>query len=106
MLKNCYKFVDTYISETIKLIQVSVSINNQTLHLLSCFKSPSFDKDMSLNELESTLLSINLNDPIIILGDLNMNLFGVEGVKLTEFLDHFGIQKLCVATNSFGESFL
>ena len=72
-------------------IYFQIEHKNNVLHFISTYKSPSTYNTPALNlqfllKLEDLLFQIDKNDPIFIIGDLNMDLFSNKGSELKQFM--------------------
>lgn len=85
-IKKAYKNlkVDYMDFET---IHVKTLINGVCVNFIASYKSPSYDNLTYLSKLENLLLVIDREEPIFIIGDLNMDLMNVEkGTDLRNFM--------------------
>ena len=75
--------------KNIDYIHFKLLINKRIYNFINSYKSPKQNDTEFLDELEELIYSFNTNDPLILLGDLNMNLLkGVEtNVNFEKFLD-------------------
>ena len=94
LIRKSYKILDTHISDSFELIYVVIDVSNTPLHFICCYKSPSTDDTEFLEHLEALVLSINLNESIFIIGDLNMDLLSIHGKLLKEFISRFSFSNL------------
>ena len=63
-------------------------------HILVCYKSPSINDSDYLEFLNSKVSDLNPNDPLFIIGDLNMDLNSVNGKQLQEFMNDLSLSNL------------
>ena len=84
-LKKGLKVLYSYISLDFELIHLKLLISKRILHFISCYKPPSDKNEVFLEYLDTILCSININEDIIISGDLNMDLLTDKGQALREF---------------------
>jgi len=57
-----------------EFIHIVFKMNLITINIISCYKAPDVDELEFLTGAENYIHSINLEDPLFIVGDLNMNL--------------------------------
>jgi hypothetical protein len=75
------------ISDIFEAMHLTFILKNETLNFISSYKSPS-SKDLDfLTYLDTILLSINLDDPLFIIGDLSMDLLSAKGQPLLDFME-------------------
>ena len=88
LVKKEYKIIHYDIGETndfkIDYIYLKIKIKKQNYNFINCYKPPHQNNKNFLDELENLIYSINCNEPLFILGDLNMNL--LINNELTEFI--------------------
>ena len=70
-IHKMFKFSELFDAEFIHLV---LKMNATTINIIACYKPPDIDEENFLNGAENYIHSFNLDDPLIIVGDLNMNL--------------------------------
>ena len=78
------------ISDTcnIEFIAFTIKYNNKHLNFICAYKPPIYNDRLFIDNLDNLLHLYNLNDPIFIIGDLNMNLSSADNhIINTNFLD-------------------
>ena len=58
----------------IEAIYLQVMISNQIFNIIACYKPPDQDDDYFLEEIDDFTFNFNLNDNLLIIGDINMNM--------------------------------
>ena len=87
------------ICDKFEAMHLSVTHNNTTAHFIVCYKSPSLvSNNVFLEFLDLKVSDINPDDPLFIIGDLNMDLNSFHGNLLQDFMADF------VLTNFVKES--
>jgi hypothetical protein len=96
-IKKEYKIVHYDIGETnefkIDYIYLKIKIKKQIYNFISCYKPPHQNDKIFIDELENLIYSINCNEPLFILGDLNMNIFKKDNfsninIELSDFINN------------------
>ena len=73
-------------SDSFESMHLSLIIKNTTYNFIACYKSPSVHNQKFIEYLESVLMGIDLNDPLFIIGDLNMDLLSSNENPLKRFM--------------------
>ena len=72
----------------IEFISFTIKYNNKPLNFICAYKPPIYNDRLFIDNLDNLLHLYNLNDPIFIIGDLNMNLSSADNhIINTNFLD-------------------
>ena len=79
-------------------MHLCVTHHNRTTHFIVCYKSPGINNNEFLEFLDLKVSDINPDDPLFIIGDLNMDLNSHHGKLLQDFMADF------VLTNFVKES--
>ena len=74
------------ISETFEVMHLTLILKNYRYNFINCYKPPDTDNTDFLNHIDNIVNSIDLNDPIFIVGDLNMDLLSPHGNSLSDFI--------------------
>jgi hypothetical protein len=97
LISNCH------ISDDFEVISFKVTSKSSFLNVVSCYKPPSTNNLEFLEYLEKIRLNFDTNEPIIIVGDFNINQAKTTGQCLNEFLENNGLKtvvasptRLCV----------
>ena len=93
-IKNYIKIVKQKISDSnFELIYLQLETNKKSvpINFVCCYKPPDYHDETFLNTLDDFLFSINLELPLFIVGDLNMNLLSESNRKLKEFIINNGL---------------
>ena len=72
----------------IEAITFKVTLKKNTCTFISTYKPPSKNDKDYLDDLELLLCDIDQNQPIFIIGDLNMDLKSKKGCNLMDFMDN------------------
>jgi hypothetical protein len=75
------------ISDIFEAMHLTLILKNKTLNFISSYKSPSSKDSDFLTYLDTILLSINLDDLLFIIGDLNMDLLSAKGQPLLDYME-------------------
>ena len=67
-------------------IYFQLNINGELVNFLSSYKSPSTKNQDYLTKLENYKFLLDPNEPLVVVGDLNMDLKSSEGNDLKDFL--------------------
>ena len=92
-VKKHIQIIATKIHTDFEAIVLQLKIAKVVFNYICAYKSPSSDNNVFINLLENVLFELDPNIPIVIIGDLNINLLqDVNGSKpeneLTDFLEH------------------
>jgi hypothetical protein len=68
-------------------VHITLILKNITLNFISSYKSLSTKDSDFLTNLDTVLSSIYLDDPLFIVGDLNMDLLSAKGQPLIDFME-------------------
>ncbi|CAF1132148.1 unnamed protein product [Brachionus calyciflorus] len=85
-IKNGLMLTKSKFFSNIELIYFQLKISSQVYNFIYCYRQPILNEIVYLYRLESILHSLNLNDPLFIVGDLNMNILNNENSNLNSFL--------------------
>ena len=77
---------------SVEAMHLSVTYNNTTVNFIACYKSPSFNNADFLEFLDLKVSGVNLNEPLFIIGDLNMDLNSDAGKLLHDFMNDFHLK--------------
>ena len=86
-IRKEYKILNSFNSLDFEMIHFNLLCKNgNTCNFICAYKSPS-DSDLEfLDYLEQYTFGLDLDIPLIITGDLNMDLLGEKGDKLMDFM--------------------
>ena len=68
------EYVQEYVSDSFECMHLNLTLKDTTYNFFSYYKSPSIHNLKFIEYLDNILAGINLNDPLFIIGDLNMDL--------------------------------
>jgi len=88
LIKNEYKIGKSIKINTFEAIYFQLQINNLPYNFVSCYKSPNDNNENFLCELDDFIFSLNLEENLLIIGDLNMDLLvkNEQSTGLMEFM--------------------
>ncbi|RNA23157.1 Sentrin-specific protease [Brachionus plicatilis] len=72
-------------------LQILNEIDNLPVNLICCYKPPNYDDENFLEELDDLLLTIDIELPLFIIGDLNMDLLDNLSKSLKDFMTSNGL---------------
>ena len=84
-IKKGIKILNSFVSNDFELIHVKLLINKKILHFISAYKPPREKDETFLDYLDTILCSINVNEDIVVTGDLNMDMLTDKGQLLKDF---------------------
>ena len=96
LVKNSYQIIHSYISDSFEIIHIMIEVSHSSHHFICCYKPPSASDVDFLEYLETLVLSINMNDSIFIIGDLNMDLLSHDGILLSDFMNRLSFRNFCL----------
>jgi hypothetical protein len=85
LVKKSLKLVSSNDVPGIEAIHLKINLNSVDVDFICCYNPNFNNRKVFIDFLELYLLSLDLNKPIFIVGDLNINLNSDNGVILTEF---------------------
>ncbi|CAF1091926.1 unnamed protein product, partial [Brachionus calyciflorus] len=87
-IKNSIKKNRIFLHNELELIYFQLTVNSQKLNFLYCYRAPSLNECKYLDKLEDFIHSLNLNDPLFIFGDLNMNCLNENNLNIKQFIQN------------------
>ncbi len=81
-VSNCYSILFIKKFTNIEAIYVKLRLNNLILNFVSCYKNPKENSQVFLDTLDEFLITTNLNEPLLIIGDFNIDLVKLKTKKL------------------------
>ena len=95
-IRQEYKVIKTVLLNNIEAIYYQLLINSTTVNFISCYKAPVINDISFLDSLEDFIYTLNLDDDLVIIGDLNMNLLEERNLNsnLIEFLFNNNLKQL------------
>ena len=87
-IKNGLTITKSKLFNNIELIYFQVKVLSQTYNFIYCYRRPVSNEKEFLDHLESVIHTLNLNEPLFIIGDLNMNILNDANSNLTSFMDN------------------
>jgi hypothetical protein len=90
-VKKNLKVVRSTILKDFEGINVCLASKGKTVNVLFSYKPPSFKNDEYLDLLESFILSVNNNERVLIVGDLNMDPLAGDP-RFLSFLNNFSLK--------------
>lgn len=85
-IKNGIKIKRTFFHKEIELIYFQLEIKNQKFNFIYCYRSPCLKETQYLDKLEDFLQTLNLNESLFVIGDLNMDCKNKQNSKIEIFL--------------------
>ena len=79
-------------SDTFECMHINLICQNTSMNFLACYKSPSINNQDYLDFLENYVSSIDLKDPLFIVGDLNIDLLSKHENLLIRFIENFKLK--------------
>jgi hypothetical protein len=90
-IQKCYKILDYTSSADYELISCKLLVNKLPYQFIFTYKPPNTHHDAYLDFMDTFLKSKNLNEQMLIIGDLNMDMLSSKGAHLRDFCDEFGL---------------
>ena len=84
-VKNRYSICREVKLQEIEVLYMQINVNSLLVNVLACYKPPDFDCDEFIEKLEDFMYTLDVNTPLYIIGDLNMDLLKKESI-LVDFL--------------------
>jgi len=106
-IRNEYKLLKFECSSEFEIMFFQIKIQNQIINFISTYKPPSTINQNYLDHLEDFLFKhTDKDDPLFIIGDLNMDLVSDKGDELRDFLTtndlkNYVVEHTRVQTNYF-----
>jgi len=75
-----------------EFIRFDIKFRKKILHFITCYKPPSYNEKIFISQIENVLFTIDSNEPIFLLGDLNMDLINNNNENLIEFISHYELK--------------
>ncbi|RNA11172.1 reverse transcriptase [Brachionus plicatilis] len=72
-IKNSLKVTRTFLHDATELVYFQLKLHDQCLNFVYCYRSPKSNETQFLDDTEDFIQSLNLNDPLFVFGDLNLN---------------------------------
>ena len=85
-VKNGLIVTKSIFHDSIELIYVQLKINAQFINFVYCYRSPCLNELSYLDKLEDFIQSLNLNDPLFIIGDLNYDFLNESKSSIRDFI--------------------
>ena len=70
----------------LEYIYVKIASITLTFNIIACYKPPSYSEQVFLDGLEELIFSINSDEPLFLIGDMNMDLLTSKGSALASFI--------------------
>ena len=67
---------------------MQLRIQSQNINLVYCYRSPCIKETFYLEQLEDFIQTLNLNESIFIIGDLNMNYKKGSNSNISNFIEN------------------
>ena len=74
LVRNNYKILKINNIDSIEAIYLQLQVSNEIINIISCYKPPNESDEYFLNELEDFTFNLNLNENLLIIGDMNMDM--------------------------------
>ena len=87
-IKNGIKKTRVMLHPEMELIYFQLVINSQKLNFVYSYRAPYLNESIYLDKLEDFLHTLNLNEPLFIFGDLNMNCLYEQNLNIKRFIDN------------------
>ena len=88
-IRKEYKLVRTLTSSDYELLSFQLTINDTNINFIISYKPPNINDLLFIDFIESFLLNFDLNEPIFIFGDLNLDLLSNKGDTLRSFMNDY-----------------
>jgi exonuclease III len=89
-IKREYNISKSILLNDFEAIYFQIKHETNFYNFLSCYRSPSFNETDFLHKLEDFIFSINLNEPLFLIGDLNFDLLDKD-CKLFDFINNYNL---------------
>lgn len=87
-VRKCFKATYNIIEfSEIKVIRCTFGMGGNNFGITGIYRPPSTRLDIFLQDLESLVLSLSMNDNEVILGDLNINILDEDDLHVTQYLN-------------------
>ena len=95
----------TFILENIEAIHLKLKIQSKIFNFISAYRPPGYDAQTEfIEEIEEYIYSLNLNEELYLIGDLNYDLLNKESL-LHNFIKHNKLINLVNKPTRFGAQF-
>ncbi|CAF1085067.1 unnamed protein product [Brachionus calyciflorus] len=85
-IKNGIKKTRIVFHNNLELIYFQFLVNSEKLNFVYCYRPPTLNEIKFLDELEDFIHTLNLNEPLFVFGDLNMNCLNDENLNIKRFM--------------------
>jgi exonuclease III len=90
-VRNEYVITKSIISSTIEAIFFQISIKKLKFNFVSCYNPPNKQKEEFITELEDFMFRFNLDEPLFLIGDFNIDLL-TENHIFSSFLKNYDLK--------------
>ncbi|RNA02458.1 RNA-directed DNA polymerase from mobile element jockey-like [Brachionus plicatilis] len=87
-IKNSLVVTKSVLLEKLELIYFQIRINGQKINFVYSYKAPNLKEQLFIDHLEEFLHSLSLNEPLFIIGDLNMDYNLTTNSNIRKFIDN------------------
>ena len=87
-IKNSLLLTKSVLLEKMELIYFQARICGQTYNFIYTYRAPNLKEQLFLEKLEDFMHSLNLNEPLFIAGDLNMDYDADSNSNICKFIDN------------------
>ncbi|RMZ97515.1 RNA-directed DNA polymerase from mobile element jockey-like, partial [Brachionus plicatilis] len=85
-IKNNLVVKKSNLLEDLELIYFQLQVRSQKLNFVYTYRAPSMHEQLFLDKLDDFIHSLNLSEPLFIIGDLNIDFNNGENSKIKEFM--------------------
>ena len=87
-VKNSLSISRSLLLEKSELIYLQIKIKTVKYNFIHCYRSPVLNENIFLERLEDFIHNLNLDEPLFIIGDLNMDLLSDAQKSFKSFIDN------------------
>lgn len=92
IIKKHLSVSNCFISDVYEMISFKINSKSSCLNVISCYKPPRTPNSEFLEYLEKIRLNFDTSEPVIVVGDFNINQAKSTGQCLNEFLSNNGLK--------------
>jgi hypothetical protein len=93
-IKKNLHISSTYAFDSIEAIFFKIVNNGISYNFIYCYRNPSEDSYIFLNKIDTFIVTLNLEEHIFVVGDLNINLLTNKDNLLTNFIKSYNLKNL------------
>ncbi|CAF0861672.1 unnamed protein product, partial [Brachionus calyciflorus] len=87
-IKNSLVVTKSILLDKLELIYFQIRLKNQKYNFVNSYRSPSVNEELFLDKLDDFIHTLNLNEPLFIIGDLNMDCLNNANLKIKDFIQN------------------